>query len=70
MAMSPRPVQVQADHLIIDGPYKLTFADDSLSIDPAAGPNLSYLRLVEKTVWRATASRDGASVSNPQTATS
>jgi hypothetical protein len=47
-------------HLIIDGPFRLTSSDDSVEVDPAAGPDPTYLRLVDKTVGRAIAFRDGS----------
>lgn len=47
-------------HLIIDGPFKLTSSNDSMEIDPTAGPDPTYLRLVEKIVDRATAFHDGS----------
>jgi hypothetical protein len=45
-------------HLIIDGPFRLTASDDSVEVDPAAGPDPTCL--VDKTVGRAIAFRDGS----------
>ncbi len=48
--------------LLIEGPLRITSAEHDWSIDPQAGPDAAYLRLVTKTVARAIASADGGLV--------
>lgn len=46
--------------LQISGPLRFVASDREWSIDPEAGPDPAYLRLVAKTVARALASDDGS----------
>ena len=46
--------------LQIEGPFRLTIADRESSIDPEAGADPAYLRLVEKKIAHAVASDDGS----------
>lgn len=46
--------------LEIEGPLRIVGKDGEWMIDPESGPDAAYLRLVEKTVLRATAFADGS----------